>query len=262
MAMPTCRSFPTMLRAVIAVFTLTLLLGGCGGAKPLDDNASAEDLFRAAKQQLDKESYSRAADLYRQLLSRYPYGLYAQQGQIDLTYALYKDGSYSAAEVEADRFINLYPSHPYVDYLFYLKGLAAFHEDDSFWGRLAGRDDLSHRDPKSAKASFDAFRELVSRFPDSTYAADARERMAYLRSTMARHELNIANYYRGREAWVAVANRAAKVVETYPNTAEVEEALALQMEAYNQLQLLDLANDAYRVLEANFPDSRYLASQR
>ncbi|MDC0948212.1 outer membrane protein assembly factor BamD, partial [Gammaproteobacteria bacterium] len=173
------------------MLALTLVLGACG-AKPLEENASAEQLFNAAKARLNDEKFGLAADAYRELLSRYPYGIYAQQGQIDLTYALYKDEAFIAAAAEADRFINLYPSHPYVDYLFYLKGLSSFHEDDSFWGRVAGRDDLSQRDPVSTRQAFEAYRELVTRFPDSQYADDARDRMQYLRSTMARHDLNIA----------------------------------------------------------------------
>ena len=165
----------------------------------------------------------------------------------------------SASSIGAcDRFIRLHPNHPNVDYAYYLKGLVNFNEDQGLLAQL-GDQDMSERDPKAAREAFDAFKELVSRFPDSKYAADAAARMKYLVNALASHDVHVARYYYRRGAYVAAANRAQSVVQNYPQAPAREEALALMAISYDALGLNDLRDDAKRVLKLNFPNSKYLA---
>ena len=199
-----------------------------------------------------------AIKLFEKLEARYPYGRYAQQAQLDVAYAYYKTQEPASAIAACDRFIKLHPNHPNVDYAYYLKGLVNFNEDLGLLGNLANQD-LSERDPKGARESFDTFKELVTRFPDSKYTPDARLRMRYLINTLAAHEVHVARYYYNRGAYLAAANRAQTAVKTYPDTPAVEEALFILMKSYNALGMPELRDDADRVLRANYPQSVYFS---
>jgi outer membrane protein assembly factor BamD len=167
-----------------------------------------------------------------------------------------KSSGEGAYDETADRFIKLYPDHPNVDYAYYLKGLVNFNEDLGFFGGVANQD-MSERDPRGARESFEAFRELVTRFPDSRYAADAYARMRYLVDSLANNEVHVATYYLSREAYVAAVNRAQYVITNYPKTPAVEQALIVLVEAYGAMQLKDLHDDAERTLKLNFPKTKY-----
>ena len=238
-----------------------LLLGGCGLLpEQIDETAgwNAQRLYSEAKSSMGEGSYEQAIKLFEKLEARYPYGRFAQQAQIEVAYAQYKSGEPALAIAACDRFIRLHPNHPHVDYAFYLKGLATFNED---LGLLAGlsNQDLSERDPKGAQESFDTFRELVTRFPESRYAEDGRQRMQYLVNSLAAHEVHVARYYFRRGAYVAAINRARSALTTYPAAPATEEALFVLVNSYDKLGLTDLRDDADRVLRKNFPDSVYFA---
>lgn len=236
-----------------------LLLSVMAGCSSTDDDAensanwSAEKLYKEAQREIKAGDYQTAIEYLESLESRFPFGKLADQAQLDTAYAYYKFKEYDSAIAAADRFIKLHPTHPNVDYAYYLRGLAAFHKKDTPFDAISPQDPAD-RDPSSARESFKYFAELVKKFPDSKYRADAIERMKFQRNTLAEHELKIASYYMKRGAYVAAVNRAKYVVENYPQTPAVPKALMLLTQAYGELKMNDLANDAKRVLQHNFPD--------
>lgn len=238
-----------------------LLLGGCGLLpEQIDETAgwNAQKLYSEAKSSMNDGGYEQAIKLFEKLEARYPYGRFAQQAQIEVAYAYYKSNEPALAIAAADRFIKLHPNHPHVDYAYYLKGLVNFNED---LGLLAGlsRQDLSERDPRGAREAFDTFRELVTRFPESRYAADASQRMQYLVNSLAAHEVHVARYYYRRGAYIAAANRAQAAITGYPQSPANEEALFLLVKSYDAMGMTDLRDDADRVLRKNFPNSVYFS---
>ena len=242
--------------SIITVALLALALGGCGafGDKPdITRDWPVQRLYSEAKAALDGGDYETAIDYYEKLESRYPFGRYAQQAQIDLAYAYWKDEENASAIAAADRFIKLHPRHPSVDYAYYLKGLVNFEQGKSFTDRILPRD-MSQRDPGAVRQAFDDFSALVQRFPDSRYAADARQRMLYLKNLLARHEIHVADYYMRRGAYVAAANRARFVVENFQRTPVVPDALVIMAKAYRLMDLDDLSDDTLRVLRLNYPE--------
>ncbi len=252
-----------MIRHSLTIF-LALLMGwqlaACGLMGDKSDETkgwSAQKLYAEARQNLDEGSYEKAINYYQKLESRFPYGRFAQQAQIELTYAYYKDKDISGTVTAADRFIKLHPNHPNVDYLFYLKGLANFNEDLGIFGFVSNQD-MSERDPKAAKDAFDAFKELVTKYPDSKYAPDSTARMNYLVNALASYEVHVARYYMKRSAYLAAANRVQFAMKTYPQAPANEEGLLIMVKAYDALGLKDLRGDAERVMQKNYPNSKYL----
>ena len=233
------------------------LLSGCA-SNEAEDDATAEELYAIAKESLDKKNWLTAVGQLRALVAKYPYGTHAEQAQLDTIYAHYRSDNTGLTIAAADRFIKLHPTHPSVDYAYYVKGLANYQENDSLFGRLTGRDDLSDRDASITQNALNAFNDVYNLFPASRYAADARARAHYLFNALARHELAVAAYYFSRNAHVAVVNRARGVIENYATTPSVEEALALLVFCYRQMELADLSATARRVLAFNFPKSEYL----
>src|SRR5260221_6060173 len=201
-----------MKRSVTALAALLLAaaLAGCGlfgdKADPKKDWQAAE-FYAAAKEQFDNQSWEAAIKLYEQLEAKFPFGRFAQQAQIEIAYAYYKQGETAQAVSALEKFVKLHPNHPNVDYALYLKALANFKEDLGPFSRLV-KQDLADRDPKAARESFEGFKDLVTRFPESRYASDSRERMAYLVEAPACHEVNVARFYFNRVAYLAAPNRA------------------------------------------------------
>jgi len=220
---------------------------------------TAEKLYSEAKDALDSGQYDLAIKRYEILEARFPYGRYSQQGQLEIAYAYYKQNEPASTVAATERFVKLHPNSPNVDYAHYLKGLAYFNEDLGIFGRMA-RQDRTERDPKSARESFDAFKELVQRYPDSRYAPDALARMKYLVNALASHEVHVARYYMKRGAYVAAANRAQYALKNYPEAPAQEEALLIMIQAYDVLGMPVLRDDAERILRKNFPDSAQLKS--
>lgn len=247
-----------MKRSVTAVIllALALALGGCGWLdRKLDEKREwqAQDWYRAAKEELDNGSWLAAVKLYGELESRYPFGRYAQQAQLDTAYAYYKEGDTAQSIAAIDRFMKAYPNHQNLDYALYLKALANFREDLGILPTLLGRQDLADRDPKAARESFEMFKELVTRFPDSRYASDSLIRMDLLVDGLARHELHVARYYLRRGAWLSAVNRAQDIVVRFPNSPVRREALDILVEGYDRMGMADLRDDAKKVLAANYP---------
>lgn len=224
--------------------------GKSDGAVP---ETNESELYQKAQSQLNARLWGNAIKTLQALEANHPFGRYAQQSQLELIYAYYKNNEPEASNATADRFIRLHPDHPRVDYAYYMKGLSRFTENRSFFGRFVSTD-LSKRDPGNAAQSFDYFNDLVTRFPDSEYTPDAIKRMEYLRNLLARNEIHIANYYFEREAYLAATNRGKYVVENFQKTPAVPDALAVMAQGYHLLGLNDLSNDSIRVLKANFPD--------
>ncbi len=244
----------------LAVLILILLFAACS-TTPVDETKdwSPERIYNEAKSELSAGNYKKAVGLYEKLQSRYPYGHFAQQAELEVGYAQFKDNEPIQALAAADRFIKLHPSHPNVDYAYYLKGLINFNEDLGLVGGLF-QSDLNDRDPKSARESFDAFREVVTRFPESRYASDSAARMTYLVNSLAAGEVRIAEYYYRRQAYVAAVNRAQYVVENYGQSPAVERALLVMVAAYDAMGVQDLKADAQRMLVLNFPKSKLSAA--
>jgi len=248
----------------VALF-LALLLSACGllpkQNNPDDSkNWSASKFYSEAKSEMSSGNYSAAIKLFEQLEARYPYGRYAQQAQLEIGYAHYKDGEQATAIAAADRFIKLHPNHANVDYAYYLKGLANFNDDLGLMGIVSEKilgQDMSERDPKASRESFDNFRELVTRFPDSKYTPDAVQRMKHLVNVVALNEVQVARYYMRRGGYVAALNRAQFTLKEYPQTPATEEALFIMIKAYDALGMTDLRDDAARVMTKNFPNSRF-----
>ena len=219
----------------------------------------AETLYAEAKDALDGGQYALAIKRYETLEARFPYGRYSQQGQLEIAYAYYKQGEQASAVAAAERFMKLHPNHPNVDYAYYLKGLAYFNEDLGILARVS-RQDRTERDPKAARESFDAFKDLAQRFPESKYTPDALARMKYLVNALASHEVHVARWYIRRGAYVAAANRAQFALKSYPEAPGQEEALLIMIQAYDALGMVDLRDDIERVLKKNFPDSEQAKS--
>ncbi len=242
---------------------LALLATGCSLFSEVKDETAgwnAEKMYRKGHEALVEGDYNRAVKLFETLEGRYPYGRHAQQAIIEGAYAQYKLGEPALAIAAADRFIKLHPDHPSVDYMYYLKGLANFNEDLGFLGAIADQD-MSERDPKSARESYATFRELVTKFPESRYARDAQVRMAYLVNSLAAHEVHAARYYFNRQAFVAAANRAQYALTAYAQTPATEEALVILARSYDALKLDALRDDTRRIIAANFPQNSYLTGK-
>ncbi len=239
-------------RSLLALFATVILVIGCS-SKDQRDSMSERDLYMEAQRYLKNDNFDLATKDLQLLESRYPFGPYAEQAQLELIFAQFRSAQNEAAALSADRFIRLHPQHPHVDYAYYMKGLANYTEGTGFLERFLPTD-MTQRDPGKALQSFEDFRQLINRFPDSEYVADANARMIYLRARLARYEVNVANYYFRRHAYLAAANRGRYVVDNYPQTEAVPDALAVMVQAYQLLALDTLANDALKVLRTNFPE--------
>ena len=252
-----------MKKILILFFVITM--SGCSlfPEKEGDEteNWSAERLYFEGKDAMDSDFHEKAVGYYQKLQARYPFGKYSKQAQLDLAYSYYKQDETAASIAACNRFIKLYPTHPRVDYAYYLKGLALFNQGKGFIDRYVEKDS-SQRDPGAALGSFREFSQLMKRYPNSEYVEDARLRMIFLRNGLAQHEVNVAEYYMRRNAFVAAANRARYAIENYQKAPAIPAALTLMAKAYKVLGMTDLSNDALRVLEQNFPKHRGIAEVR
>jgi outer membrane protein assembly factor BamD len=215
-------------------------------------NWTVERVYSEAKAALNAGDYTTALQYYSQLEARFPFGSYAQQSLLESAYAHYKADDPEAAIATLDRFMRVYPLNPSMDYAFYLRGLINFNRDIGLFEKYIPRDE-SQRDPGSARFALKDFTTLVNRFPKSDYSEDAAQRIVYLRNRLARHEINVAHYYMRRGAYIAAANRGKYVIENYPRTPAMPDALLIMAKAYKILKLNDLSDAALRVLRLNYP---------
>lgn len=251
------RSGRSFSRSVLLPILLgsAVLLSACGTAgreRDVTATWTAEQLYQDAKSEIDSGNWTAARTRLVSLESRYPFGVYAQQAMIDLAYVNYRDSEPEQALATIDRFQQQYPNHPGTDYMLYLKGLISFTPPSAFLSGFTGQDP-SERDPKGLRQSYDAFNELISRYPDSKYAPEARERVAWLVNIIAMNEVHVARYYYERGAYLAAINRAQSVITDFEGVPATEEALKLMVLSYDKLGQADLRDDTQRVLLANFP---------
>jgi outer membrane protein assembly factor BamD len=241
---------------------LAIGLAACASSADFDptSNWTADQLYADARQALDAGTWNQAVKSLQRLESRFPFGRYAQQAQLDLAWALYKEGERAEALSNVDRFIRLHPAHERLDYAFYLKGVINFNTREGLVARFAGQD-MSERDLNATREAYEAFRQVVTRFPESRYAPDSLDRMKFLVNTMASGEVSIARFYFTRGAYVAAVNRSLDVIANYRDTPALEEALAVMANSYDRLGMRDLRDDTWRILERSFPESRWLAQR-
>jgi len=230
------------------------IFGGNEDEDPtVSDDISARQLYNKANGEMNNNRFADAIESYTLLESRYPFGRYAQQAQLELAFLYYRQSNMDAAISIADRFIKLNPQHPNVDYAYYMKGLANFDKSKSFLNFILPRNP-SDKDPAPLVAAFDIFSNLIQKYPDSEYADDAKQRMIFLRNELAEHELTVADFYMRRGAYVAAANRAKYVMEKYQGAPSMPQAVYTLELAYRQLGINDLAYDTRKVYATNFLD--------
>jgi outer membrane protein assembly factor BamD len=243
---------------IILACVVGLYLTGCAGSADTDGSevvmSDAESGYQTARQQIASSNFSAAAQTLTQLSTRFPFGPLAHQVQMDLIYVHYKTADIDKALAAIDRFTRLNPNHPDLDYVLYMRGLVNQRADYNGVQEFVGID-RADRDPSKATEAFNDYAELIRRFPDSKYAADARQRMLGIKGRLARHELTVANYYIKREAWLAAANRGKYILEYFHDMPEVEQALIIMATSYGALELTELRDDAIATLRANFPNS-------
>ncbi|MGF6609817.1 outer membrane protein assembly factor BamD [Paraburkholderia sp. WSM4175] len=247
----------------IACAAAVVAVAACHGLPEKTDETAAwnnNKLYTEANDALTGGDWGKCAKYFELLEGRDPFGHFAQQAQINVAYCNWKDNENAAADQAIDRFIQLHPDHPDIAYAYYLKGMIHFNDDLGLFGRFSGQD-MSERDPKSLRESYDAFKVVVDRFPNSKYAPDAAQRMRYIVNALASHEVHAADYYYRRGAYVAAINRAQLALREYKNTPAIEDALHIMILSYEKLNNQQLADDTRRVLAGTFPDSPYVTGR-
>ncbi len=232
--------------------SISIAIVGCSSNDDKEDITSEQVLYEKAQRRIQGEQWNAAVETYQLLEEHFPFGYFAEQSQLELIYAQFRADEQDLAIAAADRFIRLHPQHRNIDYAYYMKGIAAFHNDSAYLSMLPT--DISARDAGSAYAAFNYFAQLITRFPNSEYALDAQKRMTYIRNSKARYEIHVANYYFKRGAYLAAANRGKFVVEHLQKSPAVPDGLAVMAQAYHLLAMEEFAQDAITVLAANFPN--------
>lgn len=237
-------------------------LVGCS-TSTVDETAgwSPNKIYTEAQDERDSGNFDRAVTLLEKLEGRAAGTPLAEQARLEKAFSYYKGGDQAQALAAIDRFLKLHPASPALDYALYLRGLINFNDNLGLFGSLS-RQDLSERDQNAAKESYESFRELVNRFPDSKYAPDSRLRMKYIVNSLALAEVHVARYYYQRGAYLAAINRAQITVKDYPDAPAVEEALYLMVKSYDALGMDQLRDDTRRVLEKTYPDGEILRTGR
>jgi outer membrane protein assembly factor BamD len=239
------------MRHSLAVFLLLTLVACSSDPAKEGENLTADQLYAQSQESMKDKSYEKAIKQLETLQSRFPYGRFAQQAQMEIAYAYFKHSEPAPALGALDRFVKMYPNSTHLDYVLYLKGLINFNEDINTMAGTLFNQDPSERDPASLREAFDAFKELVTRFPDSKYAQDSRVRMQYLLDTLANGDIHVASYYLKRGAYVAAVNRAKNVLVNYPQTPQTRDALQIMVQAYDAMGMKDLSADTKKILDRN-----------
>ncbi|MDY7578561.1 outer membrane protein assembly factor BamD [Herbaspirillum sp. RTI4] len=240
-----------LLKCIATAIALSFALSACGLIPEQKDETvgwSAGKLYAEAKDELDQGGYEKSIKYFEKLESRFPFGTFAQQAQMDIAYAHYRLKEQPEALAAADRFIKLHPNHPNVDYMYYLRGLVNFNEHSSIFDIFSHQDD-TERDPKAMRDAFDSFKMLATKFPNSPYTPDAIARMKYLINAMVQHEVHVAEYYYRRGAYISAVNRAQAAVSDYPNSEATTKALYIMRDSYNALGQNQLRDDTDRIIK-------------
>lgn len=250
----------TSFKGIALSVTLGLMLGCSSSNEEQQEiavNAGAQQLYETAKRSMEAGNFSAAAQTLSALDSRFPFGPLSNQVQLDLIYTYYKSGRADEALATIDRFVRLNPNHSDVDYALYMRGLTNMESDTNLFQDMLNID-RTDRDPTTSREAFNDFRRLIEQFPASKYAADARQRMVYIKNRLASYEIAIARFYLRREAYVAAANRGRYVIEYFPDSDQVQAALEIMVTSYDLLGLKELKDNAIKTLKANFPDSEFI----
>ena len=240
------------LLTTLSVLAALLFTAGCASEKSKDETLAAGDLYKQIQANIAAGNYKTAVDRLNTLQARFPFDAYGTQAQLDLIWANYLNSDFDAAEDAADRFIREHPRHPDVDYAFYMKGVAYFDPDVNFLQKWFHHDNFD-RDPTGSQKSFEAFQTLLQRYPDSKYAADARQRLMFLRDRLADFDWAAADWYVRRGAWISALQRSYSILQHYQGSQRTEDALQIMVLCYRKLGLDDLADDTQKTLELNFP---------
>ena len=246
-------------KKVYMVLILSILTTGCGLFGDDEDDSEFAGLsteaqfYERALDQLNGQNFRAAISTYQALESRFPFGRYAEQSQIEIVYAYYRNEDMEAARAAADRFIRLHPESENIDYAYYMKGLSSFTDGSGLFSRFLPIDHTK-RDPGRAQESFSDFAQLLALYPDSPYSGDARSRMIYLRNNLAQYEVHVADYYTERRAYIAALRRAQYVVENFQGTPAVADGIAIMVECYLRLGLNELADTSLALLKENYPE--------
>lgn len=239
---------------IIGTVLIASILAGCSTTPKKDEyqGMSVGKIYSKGKKRIQDKKFTSAIKDFEAIEARFPYGELSEKSQLGLIYAHYKKNDAASALAAIERFIRMYPKHPQVDYVHYMKGLV-HHEN--YVGTVTAYlpVDKSARDVTEAKSAFDAFKTLINKFPNSEYLKDARQRMVFLRNEFAKHEIHVAEYYMKREAYLAAANRASYVVKHFDKTTSIPDALVIMHKAYSKLGMQTLAKSAFDTLKVNFP---------
>ena len=251
---------------VLIVLAIVASMSACSmfrSKKETIDTMPVEKLYSTAHDSLVHADYAASTKAYQRLIARFPSGDYNEQAQLDLAYSQYKDNQPDDAYSTVNRFIKTYPTHKHVDYAYYLRGLINFDRTGGFIERVFSRtESQARRDQGYNLQAFDDFSELTRRFPDSAYSADARQRMIYLRNVLAQFEVNVAEFYLRRKAYIASADRAQYVIEHYQQAPQTGDALAILTRSYIGLERPQLADQTRKVLAQNYPNHPYLTDAK
>jgi outer membrane protein assembly factor BamD len=247
---------PSSLRYCLLL--LVVFAVGCHHDKKSDDSEvlPVDQMYTTAKAALVDNNLSKAIKYYERLIARFPFGPYTEQSTLELSYSQFKIGKPEDAYSTINRFIKTYPTQKHVDYAYYLRGIINFDRDKGILDKYANQD-MTKRDQGNTLQSFEDFNELVTKFPNSRFAPDARQRMVYLRDNLAKAQLHVAEYYVSRGAYVAAINRSKDIIEKYQRTPQAGDALAIMVISYKSLGQDKLSEDAERVLKLNYPEHPY-----
>tara|TARA_E500000331_G_C17241411_1_gene707144 strand:+ start:1250 stop:2149 length:900 start_codon:yes stop_codon:yes gene_type:complete len=251
---------PINIRFFLILLIFPIIVSCSSSPEDKTQDWNADRLYIEAKSELEIGNYESALFLYQKLESRYPFGAYAQQAQIDTAYTHWRNGDSASAVATLNRYKKLYPNQTGIAYALYLEGLINFNDKKTLFSNITG-EDMAERDAVAGKAAFQSFKKLVTLYPKSKYTPDALKRMRFLINVLAENEIHVARFYLRREAFVASLNRCKTVLERFQETPAVEEALAIMIIAYKKLNLNKLSDDTSRVLIKNFPDSPYIKSK-
>ena len=248
-----------LVRSILLLIACFIIASCASTSDDKTQNWNADKLYGEAKSELEIGNYENALSLYQKLETRYPFGAYAQQAQIETAYTHWKNSDSASAIASLNRYKKLYPNQTGIAYALYLEGLINFNDKKTLFSSITG-EDMAERDAVAGKAAFQSFKKLVTLYPKSKYTPDALKRMRFLINVLAENEIHVARFYLRRGAFVASLNRCKTVLERFQETPTVEEALAIMVIAYRKLNLLELSKDSSRVLVKNFPDSPYITN--
>jgi outer membrane protein assembly factor BamD len=245
---------PARFLRLVLIIAAIAVAAGC--ANNDEQETIVNDLveaYESAKKSVNRGNYSRGIQIFEAIQARYPFSDLSRQIELELMYAYYKSGQKEQAVETADTFMRENPIHERVDYALYIKGLAYFEDEAGFLERRFKKD-VTKRPPKEVAESYSSLRRLVDRYPASQYAPDAEQRMVFLKNRLAAYENHVADYYLRRGAYIAALNRAKNALEEYNGAVGNADSLSIMAKAYDKLGMDDLAADARRVLELNFPN--------